>query len=126
MTTATEPIPEAADLAAGVSKRAQRLLKAQVEDWHDVCRHLADWEDRFLVDEANAERLGEHARVLDELERVGKWLALATGSPDFPDVATAKLVAMTLQDLKDARSLWHGKSSKEERQEIMRAVFNES
>jgi hypothetical protein len=126
MATATEPVPEVADLAAGVSKRAQRLLKAQVEDWHDVCRHLADWEDRFLLDQDNAKRLGEHARVLDELERVGKWLSLATSSPDLPDVSTSKLVAMTLQDLRDARSLWYGKTCNEDRQEIMRAVFNES
>ena len=32
---------------------------------------------------------------------------------------------MTLQDLKDARALWHGNMTRERRQEILRAVFNE-
>jgi hypothetical protein len=126
MATVSEPIQEGTDLAGGVVRRTQRLLKAQVEDWYDVCRYLADWEDRFLVDHATPERLNQHSLILDELERVGKWLSLATGSPDFPDPATSRLVALTLQDLKDTRSLWHGKTSKEERQKIMRAVFNES
>jgi hypothetical protein len=126
MATVTEPLQEGADLATGVARRTQRLLKAQVEDWYDVCRYLADWEDRFLVDQVTPERLAQHALILDELERVGNWLSLATGSPDFPDTATSKLVVLTLQDLKDTRSLWHGKTSREQRREIMRAVFNES
>jgi hypothetical protein len=33
---------------------------------------------------------------------------------------------MTLQDLKDARALWYGNLTREGRQEILRAVFNES
>ncbi|PWU10784.1 MAG: hypothetical protein C5B50_24780 [Verrucomicrobia bacterium] len=68
----------------------------------------------------------QHTRLLDELEQVGRWLASATAHPDFPDRETAELVKMTLQDLKDARSLWHGNLSQERRDEILRAVFNES
>jgi len=113
------------DLAGGVSKRVLRLLKAQAEDWYDVCRHLSDWEDHFLLDRPTPERLTEHAGLLDELERVGRWLSLVTSSADFPDRATAELVGMTLRDLKDARTLWHGNLSRERRQEILRAVFNE-
>src|SRR6266704_3998734 len=120
------PGVETGDLSAALARRQVRYFKAQVEDWHDVCRHLSDWEDRHLIDQPAVERLGEHARMLDELERVGHWMGLVTQSADFPDHATAKLVAMTLQDLKDARALWHGGMSKEQRQEILRAVFNES
>ena len=125
MATMTAPAVESADLAGGISKRVLRLLEAQVEDWHDVCRHLTDWEDRYLLDQPSPERLAEHARLLAELERVGTWMSLATGSSDFPDRPTAELVAMTLQDLKDARALWHGNMTRERRQEILRAVFNE-
>ena len=121
----TVPAVESADLAGGISKRVLRLFRAQVEDWHDVCRHLSDWEDQNLLDQPSPERLAEHARLLDELERVGTWISLATGSSDFPDHPTAELVAMTLQDLKDARALWHGNMAREHRQEILRAVFNE-
>lgn len=124
MPTLTAPLPDPSDLA-GVSKRVLRLLKAQVEDWYDVCRQLSDWEDQHLLDQTRTERLAEHARLLDELERVGNWLSLATGSPDFPDRTTTNLVAMTLQDIKDARALWHGNMSRERRQEILRGVFNE-
>jgi ATP-dependent helicase YprA (DUF1998 family) len=47
------------------------------------------------------------------------------GTSDFPDHPTTELVAMTLQDVKDARALWHGNMTREDRQEILRAVFNE-
>jgi hypothetical protein len=125
MVTSSAAVAEPAELAGGISKRVLRLVKAQVEDWYDVCRGLSDWEDQHLLDQPGPERLAEHARSLDELERVGHWLSLTTGSSDFPDRVTADLVAMTLQDLKDARSLWHGTLTKERREEILRAVFNE-
>ena len=115
----TAPAMEPVDLAGGISKRALRLLKLQVEDWYDVCRHLSDWEDQYLLDQPSPERLAEHARLLDELERVGTWMSLATGSADFPDRPTVELVAMTLQDLKDARALWHGNMPRERRREIL-------
>src|SRR6267378_2617320 len=95
---------EPADLAGTVSKRAVRYLKAQVEDWYDTCRGLTAWEERHLVDGANSEQLAEHGRLLDELEQVGRWMAQATQSSDFPDQATVGLIKMTLQDLKDRRA----------------------
>jgi hypothetical protein len=125
MATTTARAVESTDLAGGISRRAQRLLRAQVEDWHDECRRLSDWEDQHLLEHPSPERLAEHARLLGELERVGTWLSLATGASDFPDRPTSELVAMTLQDLKDARALWHGNMNGEHRQEILRAVFNE-
>ena len=78
-----------------------------------------------MVDGATPERMAEHSRLLDELERVGHWFSLVTQSPDFADRATAGLVTMTLQDLKDVRALWHGKMTKEQREEILRAIFHE-
>ncbi len=124
--TATALRAEPFDLSAGLATRLFRYFKAQVEDWYDVCRHLPDWEDRHLLDHPGPERLAEHSRLLDELERVGRWLALTAQSPDFPDRATADLIAMTLQDLKEARALWHGQMSEARRAEIRRRVFHES
>ena len=118
----TEPSDEASDLA----RRLRRYFKAQVEDWYDVCRHLTAWEERHLTDQPALERLAEHARLLDELQRVGRWLSQATQSPDFPDRATAELVAMTLQDLNDRRALWHGTMNPERREQVLRAIFHES
>jgi len=102
-----------------------RYLKAQVEDWYDVCRGLTSWEERHLLDHSTPENLADHARRLDELELVGHWLSLPTQSSDFPDRATAELVQMALQDLKDRRALWHGTAPAERRKEILRSVFNE-
>jgi len=107
--------------------RAARHLKAQVEDWYDECRALTDWEDDNLVDDPTPERLAEHARMLDELERVGRWLASATQSADFPDRSTAELVVLTLRCLADRRAMWHGRSlTEQQRGEILKACFNES
>ena len=127
MTTSAPEISssDSADPSGNISKRMLRYLKAQVEDWYDVCRSLTPWEERHLVDGPTPEKLAEHARRLDELERVGHWLSLLTQSSDFPDCATAELVQMTLQDLKDRRALWHGSVSAERRKEILRSIFNE-
>ncbi len=106
--------------------RLLRYFKAQVEDWYDVCRHLTDWENRHLLDNLTSEGLAEHALLLDELERTGRWLGRATQNPDFPDQSTADLITMTLQDLKDRRALWHGQINETRRAEILSAAFNES
>ena len=125
--TPTAPVTGPPDSPRRLAIRAARHLKAQVEDWYDECRYLADWEDEHLVDDPTAERLVEHARLLDELERIGRWLASATHSADFPDRATAELVTLTLRDLADCRAMWHGqKLTVQERAEILKACFNES
>src|SRR6266545_4838720 len=103
--TASSPVSsanEAADLSFGLVSRQVRYFRAQVEDWYEVCRRLTDWEDRHLLDNPiPPQRLEEHARLLDELERVGRWLALATQTSDFPDQTTAELVTLTLRSLAD-------------------------
>ena len=121
----SNPGVETGDLGAALARRHVRYFKAQVEDWYDVCRHLSDCEDHFLLDQPAPQRLAEHARLLDELERVGRWMASVTSSPDFPDRGTAELVILTLRDLKDWRALWHGDMTDERREEILRTVFNE-
>src|SRR2546425_334791 len=62
----TASATETADLSGNVAKRLLRYFRAQVEDWHDVCRHLSDWEDRYLVDAPTPEHLAEHGRLLVE------------------------------------------------------------
>jgi hypothetical protein len=127
MANVTLPVPTAGpqEMPGSLARRLARYFKAQVEDWYDVCRRLSDWEDLHLVDGPTPERLAEHGRRLDELEAVGRWLARATEGPDFPDRATADLVVMTLQDLKDRRALWHGPMSEAEREEFLKRVFHE-
>ena len=125
--TPTTPVAAPPSSPRRLATRAARHLKAQVEDWYDECRALTDWEDENLIDNATPERLAEHVRLLDELERVGRWLASATQSADFPDRATAELVTMALQDLADGRAMWHGrKLNEQQRAEILKACFNES
>jgi len=121
----TGSLDEPVDLAEGISKRVMRFFKAQAEDWYDVCHRVTGWEERNLAENLASEKLAEHAQILDQLESVGRWLALATQGDDFPDRATAELVSATLQDLKDRRALWHGKLKPQERKNILRDIFNE-
>jgi hypothetical protein len=101
--------------------------QAQVEDWHDECRALTGWEDENLLDAPQPEKLVEHGRMLDELERVGRWFSSAMQSADFPDRSTAELVAMTLRDLADRRAMWHGTGLSElDKTRILQTCFNES
>jgi len=121
--TAERPHP--VTFTGGISKRVLRFLKAQVEDWYDDCRSLSLREEQNLADELTPERLTQHAQLLEELERVGRWLSSLTQSPEFPDTATAELVRTALQDLSDRRALWHGNMDEKRRKEILHAVFNE-
>lgn len=125
--TPTATVAEPGASPRRLAVRVARHLKAQVEDWYDECRYLVTWEDENLLDNPTPERLAEHSRLLDELERVGRWLASATSSSDFPDQTTAELVTLTLRDLADTRTMWHGKKLDEKRRkEILKACFNES
>jgi hypothetical protein len=117
---------EPLDVAGGLSQRFLRSFMAQVDDWGDVCRRLSLWEERRLVDEPTTEDFSEHARILDELERTGRWVALVTQNADFPDAAAAELVAMTLKDIADRRALWHGTMTPEQREKVLTSIFDES
>src|SRR5437773_7856052 len=105
----TASLGESADLAGALTQRLARYFKVQVQDWCDVCRRSVALEDHHFAEQPAPDVLAEHARLLDELERVGNFLAQAVQTAGFSDRATAELVAMTLQDLKDRRALWHGK-----------------
>ena len=130
MTAGTSPSLVAApgDMSHRLALRTVRQFRAQVEDWYDECRALTDWEDQNLLDDApKPDKLAEHARMLDELERVGRWFSSAMQSADFPDRTTAELVAMTLQDLADVRAMWHGTGlSEDEKAHILKTCFHES
>src|SRR5438094_251522 len=108
--TPVAKVEERGTASSLVATRAARHLKTQVENWYAESRSHPQWEDENLIDEPTPERLAEHARRLDELERVGRWLASATQSTDFPDRPTAELVVLALQDLADGRAMWHGRS----------------
>ncbi|MGH7951052.1 MAG: hypothetical protein ACREFE_03910 [Limisphaerales bacterium] len=110
-------------VAVGLARSVVRHLRAEIDDWYDACRRVTVWEDDNLLEDNPApEKMAEHATMIDELERIGKWFSLATQSPDFPDADTAELVRLTLQDLKDRRAMWHGKKmSREESDKILTA-----
>lgn len=115
-----------AGFVGNLQHRFVRQFKVQVADWQDTCRELAAWEDHFLVESAPGERLLEHAAMLDELERVGRWLAATGGQADFEDPETTGQIQLTLQDLRDSRAMWHGQVSEARRREILRDCFHES
>lgn len=122
----TTPVVEPSDLTDGLSQRLTRNFRVQVEDWCDVCRRSVAWEECHLSGKPSLELLANHARLLAELERVGNFLLQAMQAAYLSDRATAELIAMTLQDLKDRRALWHGELKPQQREAILREVFNES
>lgn len=113
-------------LVTGFQHRLARQFQVQAADWLDTCRALADWEDRFLVEVSSAGRLAEHAAMLDDLERVGQWLASAANHVDSDFGPTTQQIQLALQDLCDSRAMWHGKVSAQRQQEILRECLHES
>ena len=128
MNTAPDVIesPSNSGFVGSLQHRLLRQFKVQVADWQDTCRELAAWEDDHLVNAMSPERVAEHAIMLDELERVGRWLIAAGNQPGFVDAGTTKQIELTLQDLRDSRAMWHGQTSEKRRQQILRDCFNES
>jgi len=39
--------------------------------------------------------------------------------------ATAELVCMSVQDVKDRQALWHGRMSREQRESVLRDILHE-
>jgi hypothetical protein len=114
------------DLAGALTQRLSRYFKVHIEDWCDVCRRSVAVEDQFFADDISPGALDEHGRLLDELERTGRFFQQSMKLSGFADQAMIELVDMTLQDLHDRRALWHGQLDSGVRKEILQAVFNES
>ena len=121
--TRVEPAP---GFVGSLQHRLVRQFKVQVADWQDTCGELTAWEDRHLIDSPSPERRAEHAAMLDELGRVGRWLAEASRQAGFDDTEVTGQIQLTLQDLQDSRAMWHGQVSEVRRREILRDCFNES
>jgi hypothetical protein len=124
--TLTPSFADPSDMTGYVANHVLRFFKTAVEDWSEVSQGLSRWEERHLLDHPTPENLASHAQLLSELEKVAHWLTHVTQSPDFPDRKTTELVAMTIQDLKDRRALWHGKLKPVQREAILHDIFNES
>ena len=113
-------------LVGSFQHRLARQFQVQVADWLDTCRDLAGWEDRSLVEFSSPDRLAEHAAMLDELERVGQWLASAAIQVGSDPGPITEQIHLTLQDLRDSRAMWHGEVPSARREEILRDCFHES
>ena len=113
-------------LVVSFQNRLARQFQVQVADWLDTCRNLAIWEDRTLVVSSPPDRLTEHAAMLDQLERAGHWLAAAAVQFSSDLGSSNDQIQLTLQDLRDSRSMWHGTVPSARKQEILRDCFNES
>jgi hypothetical protein len=104
-----------------------RELDAVVHEWSRCTRFLSQWEDEHLLDEPSAESLAKHREAVQRLLHFGRFLAVATEQPGFPDPQLAQIVAGTQSCLQDKLSLWHGRAlSKDRRAEILKTCFDES
>lgn len=96
-----------------------------VAAWGQSVTSLARWEDEHLLEGAAVEALAAHRRTVDRLIAFGRFLALTTEHPDFPDSALKENVAATLQTLRDKIPLWHGQMPKDKADAILKSAFPE-
>ena len=96
-----------------------------VATWGQSVTALARWEEEHLLDNPTPDALAAHRRTVERLIHFGRFLALTTEHPDFPDVALKKNVAATVQTLRDKIPLWHGTMPKVEADVILKAAFPE-
>jgi len=94
-----------------------------VDAWGQSVTALSRWEAEHLLDNPGADVLATHRRIVDRLIQFGRFLALTTEHPDFPDAALKQTIAATLQTLRDKIPLWHGTISQEEADSILKAAF---
>jgi hypothetical protein len=96
-----------------------------VSAWGASVTALAQWEDENLLEEPTAAVLAAHRSTVNKLIAFGRFLALTTEHPDFPDSALKENVAATLQTLRDKIPLWHGQMPKDKAEAILKAAFPE-
>jgi hypothetical protein len=94
-----------------------------VASWGQSVTALSRWEGEHLLDNPGADVLAAHRRTLDRLIQFGRFLALTTEHPDFPDTALKQNIAATLQTLSDKIPLWHGSMPQEEADSILKTAF---
>lgn len=118
-----EPPVSALSLVENLQQRLLRQFRLQVADWQDICRELATWEDVYLVDAPSDEKLSQHRTNLNELERLGHWLAATSNQPTFPESEIKEQIRLTLQDLQDTRAMWRQRLSNDHKDDILAAIF---
>ncbi len=94
-----------------------------VDAWGQSVTALSRWEADYLLDNPGADDLATHRRIVDRLIKFGRFLALTTEHPAFPDMALKQTIAATLQTLHDKIPLWHGTMPQEEADSILKAAF---
>lgn len=122
-TSATAAV--APDFFATLEYRLRRELRESIEVWGQSVTQLSNWEDDNLLDNPTGELKATHRRMLDDLIKFGKFLAITTDHPDFPDQTLRATVTATLQVLQDKIPLWHGTASLKEAEAILTQVFPE-
>ena len=109
-------------------KLEARILQEFAEGvaaWGESVTALAHWEDEHLLEKPTAEALAAHRRTVDKLIGFGRFLALTTEHPEFPDAALKETVAATLRTLRDKIPLWHGQMPTDQADAILKAAFPE-
>ena len=123
-TELTVPV-NTADFIGRLERRILRELWDSILVWSESVRALAQWEDDHLLDNPPAELLEKHRRIVEEHIALGKFIALATEHPDFPDKPAREQVAATLSILQDKIPLWHSTMGATEAEKILAEVFPE-
>src|SRR5258708_39047062 len=102
--------------------RIWQELAEGINAWGQSVSALSAWEEQHLLDSPDAGALTAHIEMVQRLTRFGRFLALATEHPDFPEGGLKENVAATLQTLEDKIPLWHGAKSKEKAEELLKAA----
>lgn len=125
MTADVLAMPVVPDFLGYLESNFHRELAAAIHDWSRCATLLTRWEDEHLLDAPTPELLARHKQAIERLLRFGRYLALATEGPDFPDQPLAEIVSATQSCLRDKLPLWHGTMSAERSAEILKTCFNE-
>ena len=117
MTADTLTVPLATDCVGHLEKRLARELASEAEEWSECASALTLWEDENLLDRPAGDLLARHQATVERLLQFGRLLSSVVAQPDFPDKQLAAMVSATQQMLQDKLVMWHGKMSRERREE---------
>ena len=119
----TMPMAVMPDYFEKLQARIHQEFAEGVAAWGESVTALAHWEDEHLLEKPTVEALAAHRRAVDKLIGFGRFLALTTEHPDFPDAALKETVAATLATLRDKIPLWRGQMPKDQADAILKAAF---
>ncbi|HMO65933.1 MAG TPA: hypothetical protein PKE47_12055 [Verrucomicrobiota bacterium] len=95
-----------ADVGRGASELVLEKFAEAARTWSQSVTELAVWQDEHLLNAPREAALARNLEAIRHLLRLGRLLGRVAEDEQFEDEATRRMVAATMNTLRDMERLW--------------------